>query len=51
MVNINLTEKERIEAIKLITAYRKLNEVQRAGFQLMVEGAKLMSEKTKKRLK
>lgn len=50
-VNIITTAKERSEAVKLITSYRKLNEVQKAGFQLMLEGAKLMNEKTKKRLK
>lgn len=51
MESIKLTEKDRAEAIKLLTAYRQLNEVQRAGFQLVLEGAKLMNEGNKKRLK
>lgn len=42
-----LTEEERTEAVKLLNEYRKLSEVQKAGFQLMVEGAKLMNEGNK----
>ncbi len=55
MEDKKLTEKEREEVIKLLNEFRKLNEVQKAGFQLMVEGAKLINEGNKdgnkKRLK
>lgn len=47
MENKKLTEEERTEAVKLLTEYRKLSEIQKAGFQLMVEGAKLMNEGNK----
>ena len=38
----------RDEAMRLITAYRKLTDAQKFGFRLMLEGASMLSEKEKR---
>lgn len=41
------TDKEAVEFIKLL---KKLNQVQQAGLNCMIDGIKLMNEQNKKRL-